>query len=96
MNILNSIYYDPVTNKSLMGNVEDVGRITASSIMNFKGLPCTCANLVCGCCTGVKLNFIKFDRRVCTNVTYVPQDFALQMNLLMDDKEIFSNKISGK
>lgn len=73
-------------------------RITAIRPLKFfsSGVPCACGNLTCGCCAGMNIEFIKFNSTMCTNMTVVPEEFALDIRLLMDDREMFKNRLTGK
>ncbi|XP_033215719.1 uncharacterized protein LOC117172073 isoform X2 [Belonocnema kinseyi] len=92
----NAFYYDLTNGKPLMENVEDSKTIANSSRINFRSLPCACSISVCSCCTGINITVIKFNRRICSNLTYNAREFALQMDFLMDDRVLFSNQVSAK
>ncbi|XP_066598033.1 uncharacterized protein [Prorops nasuta] len=92
-----SAYYNPQTGVGLRPELEDSGRDPLSSPkIAFRGLPCDCSGLSCGCCAGVNITMVNFDRRACTNFTYDPLDFAIKMQVSMNEREIFSNSLSAK
>nr|XP_050851519.1 uncharacterized protein LOC127064470 isoform X2 [Vespula vulgaris] len=90
-----SSYYDPTTGLELNGQPEDVERTPFQlPKLIFRGMPCFCNNMTCGCCAGVNLTAINFNRRACTKFTYDPQEFAINMSFNMNEKEIFSSSLS--
>ncbi|KAL2729979.1 hypothetical protein V1477_015790 [Vespula maculifrons] len=92
-----SSYYDPTTGLELNGQPEDVERTPFQlPKLIFRGMPCFCNNMTCGCCAGVNLTAINFNRRACTKFTYDPQKFAINMSFNMNEKEIFSSSLSAK
>ncbi|XP_049832305.1 uncharacterized protein LOC126272995 [Schistocerca gregaria] len=60
--------------------------------------PCSCADGQCGCCTGFLLSQLNINlrQRGCVNVTYDPDDFAMNMALYFNDRVLYSNTVSGK
>lgn len=56
--------------------------------------PCTCQNGFCGCCTGLFLS--TWGSRGCMNLTYIPEDFAFEFKMLMNNNVLYKNKITGK
>lgn len=92
----NASYYDPESGVGLKAELEDSGRDPLTVKVGFRGLPCHCENLTCSCCAGVNLTAINFDRRACTKFTYEPSEFAINMALTMNEKEIYTNSLSGK
>ncbi|XP_046821474.1 uncharacterized protein LOC124425319 [Vespa crabro] len=92
-----SSYYDPMTGLELNGKPEDVERSPNQlPKLIFRGIPCFCNNMTCGCCTGVNITRINFNRRACTKFTYDPQEFSINMSFSMNEKEIFSSSLSAK
>lgn len=57
-------------------------------------LPCTCRNGICGCCTGFLLNI--FRSKACMNITYIPEEFAFEVKMLMNDRVLYKNMLSGR
>ncbi|XP_015593819.1 uncharacterized protein LOC107267088 [Cephus cinctus] len=95
IDIFKAAYYDPKSGVAFQGQLEDAGRLPFTRI-GFGGLPCACQDLSCGCCVGINITTIKFDRRACTNFTYDPDEFSIRMDVTMNEKQIFSNGISAK
>ncbi|KAI4493714.1 hypothetical protein M0804_001890 [Polistes exclamans] len=92
-----SSYYDPTTGIELKGELEEVERSpNQMPKFVFRGMPCSCINMTCDCCTGINLTAINFNRRACTKFTYDPQEFAINMAFSMNEKEIFSSSLSAK
>ncbi|KAJ6644658.1 hypothetical protein Bhyg_09627, partial [Pseudolycoriella hygida] len=57
-------------------------------------LPCTCQSGVCGCCTGVLL--AAFRTKGCMNITYIPEEFAFEVKMMMNDAVLYKNRMSGR
>ncbi|XP_055590382.1 uncharacterized protein LOC129742506, partial [Uranotaenia lowii] len=51
---------------------------------------CNCLSGLCSCCTGV------FRLRGCMNLTYIPDDFAFDFKMLINNHVLYRNKIAGK
>ncbi|XP_053699152.1 uncharacterized protein LOC128746128 [Sabethes cyaneus] len=60
------------------------------------GNTCYCQELLCGCCMGMKIDQLNFNRHFCTNLAYEPYDFAVNVEVLMNRSSIFTGKISAK
>ncbi|KAG8228331.1 hypothetical protein J437_LFUL009376 [Ladona fulva] len=59
--------------------------------------PCSCANSICGCCTGQIFPLPAFLRqRACMNFTYIEDEFALKMSVTLNDRLMYNNKVSGE
>lgn len=89
------VYYNPLTNEPLKMEVENAARLP-STRLGFRGLPCACHELSCGCCAGINITRINFDQKACTNFTYDPSEFSIKMEIAMNDNNIYENKISGE
>ncbi|GAB0097936.1 uncharacterized protein DMENIID0001_136240 [Sergentomyia squamirostris] len=59
-----------------------------------KRMPCRCLNGLCACCTGVLMQALR--TKGCMNLRYIPEDFAFQFEMKMNDLTLYKNKISGK
>nr|CAH7741214.1 unnamed protein product [Callosobruchus chinensis] len=64
--------------------------------IGFRSNGCSCQQLVCGCCLGINLEQFNFNREGCMNFTYYPQDFAVGMDVYMNENNVFSNAFSAK
>ncbi|XP_055548566.1 uncharacterized protein LOC129732085 [Wyeomyia smithii] len=51
---------------------------------------CQCINGICSCCTGI------FSMRGCMNLTYIPEDFAFDFRMLINNRVLYKNKITGR
>lgn len=89
------VYYDPNTRLRLKGKLED-SRDPLRRI-SFHGAGCNCENFTCGCCTGINITTFNFDRHACTNFTYIPEDFAIKLKFIINERVLLSTgAISGK
>lgn len=57
-------------------------------------IPCSCTNGVCGCCTGLLLQ--TFNSKGCMNITYIPEEFAFDLKMSMNDRVLYKNRVSGR
>ncbi|CAH1986870.1 unnamed protein product [Acanthoscelides obtectus] len=64
--------------------------------IGFRSNGCSCQQLICGCCLGINLEQFNFNREGCMNFTYYPQDFAVGMDVYMNENNVFSNAFSAK
>ncbi|CAG9807272.1 unnamed protein product [Chironomus riparius] len=71
-----------------------------SSIVNirlpFIGQPCGCYDYQCGCCAGMSMEQFNINQRMCMNFTYDPYEFAIMMDMNMNENSVYSNMFSGK
>ncbi|XP_060516215.1 uncharacterized protein LOC132695775 [Cylas formicarius] len=79
-----------VANSAQQGSKSEVRRLA------FRSNGCTCQQLTCGCCLGINLNQFQFNREGCMNFTYDPQEFAVTMEMIMDENTVFTNSFSAK
>ncbi|XP_049816319.1 uncharacterized protein LOC126263276 [Schistocerca nitens] len=59
-------------------------------------MPCSCQDLTCGCCVGMRIQAFSFDRTACMNLTYDPYEFALVADVLMDGDSLYQQTMSAK
>ncbi|XP_047118623.1 uncharacterized protein LOC124799131 [Schistocerca piceifrons] len=59
-------------------------------------MPCSCQDLTCGCCVGMRIQAFSFDRTACMNLTYDPYEFALVADVLMDGDSLYQRTMSAK
>lgn len=59
--------------------------------------PCKCEGSQCSCCSGNLLENINlnFRQRICTNISYVPEDFEFDVRILFNDYTIYNRVVSG-
>jgi len=90
------VFYDPNTHLALKGALENISRGPFPGI-GFRGIKCNCENLTCGCCSGINVTRFNIDHHACTNFTYSPEDFAIKLKLIINEREILSTgSISGE
>lgn len=92
----NSSYYNPGTRVGLKAELEDSGRNPFAAKIAFRGLSCQCEQLLCSCCAGINVTAIKFNRVTCTKLTYDPQVLGIKMAFTMNEREIYTNTVSGE
>ncbi|XP_077294496.1 uncharacterized protein LOC143917007 [Arctopsyche grandis] len=56
--------------------------------------PCTCKTGQCTCCTGPILDLIQ--QKACMKIVYAPEDFAFDFSMLLNNRVMYQNKVSGK
>lgn len=64
--------------------------------IGYRANGCSCQELTCGCCLGINMDQFNFNREGCMNFTYLPEDFAIHMNMIMNNESIYQNSISAK
>lgn len=59
--------------------------------------PCKCEQSQCSCCSGNLLENINLNlrQRICTNISYVPEDFEFNVRILFNDYTIYNRVVSG-
>ncbi|XP_058448119.1 uncharacterized protein LOC131428298 [Malaya genurostris] len=60
------------------------------------GNTCYCQGLLCGCCMGMKIDQLNFNQHFCTNLAYEPYEFAINVQVLMNQSSIYQNSFSAK
>lgn len=56
--------------------------------------PCECHNGVCGCCTGMLFSALR--QLGCLNITYDPENFAFEFEMLMNNAVLYKNRVTGR
>ncbi|CAB3367146.1 Hypothetical predicted protein [Cloeon dipterum] len=57
---------------------------------------CHCVDYTCGCCAGMALQTIYITQVGCMNFTYDPDEFALGVKFLMNERTMMERQVSGK
>ncbi|XP_063995815.1 uncharacterized protein LOC135173115 [Diachasmimorpha longicaudata] len=92
-----SIYFDINSKSPLKVALEDFNRSPTHHVRFVsRGLPCSCQGLLCGCCAGVNLETLNFTRQACMEFIVVPEEFAIDVRLMVDDEEMFKNRLSAR
>lgn len=55
--------------------------------------PCQCTNGVCGCCSRI---LDTWKQKACVNITYDPDEFSFTVNMMMNDRVLYTRTVSGK
>nr|XP_003702279.1 PREDICTED: uncharacterized protein LOC100880486 [Megachile rotundata] len=56
--------------------------------------PCKCTGSVCSCCS--RILFDTWKQKACMNVTYDADEFSFTVNIMMNDRVLFTRTVSGK
>ncbi|CAD6201216.1 GSCOCG00000021001-RA-CDS [Cotesia congregata] len=93
-----SIYYDLGSRKPYELELDDTERFPDSPLryVSRSANGCSCSNLTCGCCAGVNLEFFNFDQKACSNITMVPEEFAMDFRLIINDNEVMKQRVTGR
>lgn len=59
---------------------------------NPSRLPCECKKGICSCCLG---GFF-FNNKGCMNIRYLPEDFAFELKMTLNENVLYKNTMSGK
>ncbi|XP_050087305.1 uncharacterized protein LOC126572210 [Anopheles aquasalis] len=62
----------------------------------FHDPQCSCAALGCLCCTGVRMERFNFSQKVCSAISYEPYDFAINLEVSMNDTAVYTGTLSAK
>ncbi|XP_011300011.1 uncharacterized protein [Fopius arisanus] len=91
-----SIYYDVQSKSPLMAELESSRFPTNSVRFVSRGLPCSCQDLTCGCCAGIDLAVFNFTKTTCMEFVALPEEFAIDMRLIIDGERVFENRLSAR
>ncbi|XP_049762502.1 uncharacterized protein LOC126088405 [Schistocerca cancellata] len=93
----------PTTQRAACGVAEarlellDIRRRPPTRLLGARlRMPCSCQDLTCGCCVGMRIQAFSFDRTACMNLTYDPYEFALVADVLMDGDSLYQQTMSAK
>lgn len=56
--------------------------------------PCNCKSGLCSCCTGMIIS--AFKSKGCMKLRYIPEEFAFEFKMMMNDHVLYKNTISGR
>ncbi|CRK90250.1 CLUMA_CG003961, isoform A [Clunio marinus] len=100
------VFYDLKTKEPLEAPITTIlpgsenDSFNMSSVINirlpFIGQPCGCISFNCGCCAGMMMEQFNIDQKMCMNFTYDPMEFAIIMDMNMNENNIYTNMVSGK
>ncbi|XP_011497276.1 PREDICTED: uncharacterized protein LOC105361723 [Ceratosolen solmsi marchali] len=55
---------------------------------------CSCSRGLCYCCLHIRFNFVQ--HKVCTNISYNPDEFEFTAKVMINDQLLYMRTISGK
>ncbi|KAL3289540.1 hypothetical protein HHI36_022957 [Cryptolaemus montrouzieri] len=64
--------------------------------IGYRANGCSCQELTCGCCLGINMNQFNFNREGCINFSYRPEEFVIDMNMILNNESVYQNSISGR
>lgn len=89
-----SSYYNMTTNDDLEG-VALFSTDNTNQIM-YRGVSCSCRNLACSCCVGLRIRKLKFEKVACGKIAYVRENSAVSVVMSLNQQTIVSISISVK
>jgi len=57
---------------------------------------CSCVNYTCRCCLHISSKKLKLNDTVCTALSYLPDELGIEVDLTLDNKILFEEKLSIK
>lgn len=94
---MKSVYYDLSTRQPLDIETDDTGRLPdLQSNMESKSSDCQCVNMTCGCCAGINIDYLNFDKETCANITLKPENLSADLDMSINGERLFYTTISGK
>ncbi|XP_015589256.1 uncharacterized protein LOC107264941 isoform X1 [Cephus cinctus] len=69
-------------------------RIEENQLQDTSFNSCKCANNNCGCCEYIDLPRIYINATVCTNITYLPNDYGISMTISYNSDTLFNDTVS--
>lgn len=92
-----SIYYDLETNSTIRKMMPRPWYRPGWMLrLPFRGGRCKCEDLICSCCTGVRIESINFDRTTCVNLNFEPEESLINMEVTMNNNTLFKNTYSAR
>ncbi|XP_073957522.1 uncharacterized protein [Choristoneura fumiferana] len=92
-----SVYYDLETNQTVTKMMPRPWYKPGWMLrLPFTGGPCKCEALRCSCCTGIRIQSIKFDRQTCAILTFDPEEYMIAMDVQMNNASIYKNSFSAR
>lgn len=67
---------------------------TNDTVTATKQGPCQCRDGVCGCCS--RILYDRWKQKACANITYDPDEFSFTVDILMNDKVLYTRTVSGE
>ncbi|KAK0080508.1 hypothetical protein PV325_013842 [Microctonus aethiopoides] len=93
---IKSIYYNLSNHQQLEVMLNESEKLPNQNLKFYsRGAPCECQHLTCSCCTGMKLGPVDFNK-TCAKVVVLPEEFSMQIFLMMDEKVLATQTFSGK
>ncbi|XP_063548860.1 uncharacterized protein LOC134756018 [Cydia strobilella] len=91
-----SVYYDLETNKTITRMMPRPWYKPGWMLrLPFTGGPCSCKELRCTCCTGIRIQSLNFDRKTCAVLTFDPSDSMIEMDVQMNNATVYKTSFSA-
>ncbi|XP_028155764.1 uncharacterized protein LOC114349552 isoform X1 [Ostrinia furnacalis] len=92
-----SVYYDIETNEMIKDIMPRPWYKPGWMLrLPFTGGRCNCEGLQCTCCTGIRIQAFKFDRRTCAVLTYEPTQSLIDLEVKMNNESVFRDTFSAR
>ncbi|XP_043277090.1 uncharacterized protein [Venturia canescens] len=89
------IFFSVVASVFLATAVQASLHENASAIANLASGDCKCENYNCGCCQHIQWIETGIDANLCTNFSYLPQDYGVSMTITWNNYTILNETFSA-
>ncbi|KAK6991242.1 hypothetical protein BgiMline_014600 [Biomphalaria glabrata] len=81
-------FFDGIWNES--------SKVSFQGPVGLKNLNCACKDLYCACCYQLSFEKLHISVSACVNISYIPDEFAINVAITLNRKNLISKKISVK
>ncbi|XP_065350718.1 uncharacterized protein LOC135946434 [Cloeon dipterum] len=57
---------------------------------------CVCSTYTCGCCSHMQVDVIELNSTICTNMTYLSDDYGLSYTITLNHHTLFNETVSAR